>query len=122
MSGHGETEREALTDLEAKFKARKARGEAIPRPGTGLPIEFAMSIRVQRHERLARDFFQKVLGLNYGECFISNESSLWDFHDGEDNTELCAKIRTMYGVDVSDIEGGKLADIFDRLVSRGVSS
>lgn len=55
MSGGGETEAEAVKDLAIKLEARKARGERLPRPGTGLPIEFAASGRVEAHHRLAAD-------------------------------------------------------------------
>jgi hypothetical protein len=121
MSGDGETEAEAVKDLATKLEARKARGERLPRPGTGLPIEFAASGRVEAHQRLAADFVKRVLGLDIGDCFISDESSLWDFHADEDNTLLYNKIMLIYGVDVSGIEHAKLADIFDRLAARGVS-
>ena len=121
MSGSGETEAEAVKDLATKLEARKARGEPLPRPGTGLPIEFAASGRVEAHHRLAADFVKRVLGLDIGDCFISDESSLWDFHEHDDNTALYNEIMLIYGVDVADIDGARLADIFDRLAARGVS-
>ena len=121
MSGAGETKADAIKDLTTKIEARKARGERLPRPGTGLPIEFAASGRVEAHHRLATDFVKRVLGLDITDCFVSDESSLWDFHADEDNTLLYNKIMLIYGVDVSDIESAKLADIFDRLAARGVS-
>ena len=122
MSGGGDTREEALRDLSAKLEARRARGERLPRPGTGLPIEFASTGRVEAHHRLAADFLQRVLGLDSAECFISDESSLWDFHGDDDNSLLYEKIVLLYGVDVSDIEGARLADIFDRLSAHGVSA
>jgi hypothetical protein len=122
MSGHGATEAEALSNLTANLNARKARGERFPRPGTGLPIEFSSTSRIEQHPELAAKFVEKILGLNYRECFISDESSLWDFHAQEDNQELHEKILRTYGVDVSDIEGAKLADIFKRLASKGISA
>lgn len=122
MSGGGQTETEALKNLSAKLEARKARGERLPRPGTGLPIEFAWTGRVDAHDRLAADFLERVLGLNSAECFISDESSLWDFHGEDDNALLYKRIVLLYGVDVSDIEGARLVDIFDRLSAHGVSA
>lgn len=122
MSGAGDTKADALKDLSAKLEAHRARGERLPRPGTGLPIEFASTSRVEVHHRLATDFLKRVLGLDISECFISDESSLWDFHGEDDNTLLYNKIALLYGVDVSDIEGARLADIFDRLSSKGVSA
>ena len=121
MSGVGDTEAAALLDLRANLEAHKATGKRLPRPGTGLPIEFTSSSRVEAHGRLAEDFLRRILGLNLAECFISDESSLWDFHDGGDNTQFYNKILLIYGVDVSDIEGARLCDIFDHLVAHGVS-
>ena len=46
----------------------------------------------------------------------SDESSLWDFHVESDNSRLNAKIMEVYGVDVSDIQSGRLAAIFERIV------
>ena len=74
--------------------------------------------RVEAHHRLAADFVKRVFGLDIADCFISDESSLWDFHADEDNTLLYNKIMLIYGVDVADIEGARLADIFDRLAAR----
>jgi len=122
MQGYGDTPEEAVADLGSRLTERKARGVKLARPGTGLPIEFAATYRIEEHPDLARDFFRRILDLNYDECFISNESSLWDFHHEETNDDLNEKILLTYGVDVSDIESGNLADVFARLVSRGASA
>src|SRR5262249_14838453 len=98
MSGHGDTEAEALANLAENFDSRKAKGEPFPRPGRGLPIEFASTDRIGRHSRLAADFVEKILELNCSECFVSDESSLWHFHAQEDNRELHEKIVRIYGV------------------------
>jgi hypothetical protein len=122
MQGHGDTPEQARADLAARLVERTARGDKIPRPGTGLPIEFAAGHRIAEHPDLAKDFFQRILDLNYDECFISDQSSLGDFHMEESNDHLNEKVLLTYGVDVSDIVSGNLADIFTRLVSRGVSA
>ena len=122
MSGHGQTREEALADLRGRFLQRKLQGLRFPRPGRGLPVEFAPAHRVSEHPDLARNFFFRILELNYDECFISDGSSLWDFHVGESNDALNEKVLLTYGVDISDIETGNLADIFARLVSRGISA
>lgn len=66
---------------------------------------------------LADDFVRRVLDIDG--AWISDESSLWDFHHKETNAALVAKIREIYGVDVSDIESGNLADILDRIAATG---
>lgn len=75
--------------------------------------------RVGQHSELARDFVKRVLDAEWAR--ISDESSLWDLHGDETNESLAEKIRHTYGVDVSDISSGNLADIFDRISKyRGV--
>jgi hypothetical protein len=120
MSGNGNTRREALEAVRNNFDRFKATKPNLPRPGTKVPIEFATSRRVSQHAELAKDFIKRVLDLDA--AWISDESSLWDFHVDETNEFLTDKIRRVYGVDVSDISSGKLADIFDKILKhRAVS-
>ena len=88
-------------------------GETLHRPGDKVPIQFASQERIKRHEELAEEFVQKVLGLE--RAWISDESSLWEFHAEETNDRLFAKIEEIYGIDVSDIESARLCEIFDRI-------
>lgn len=117
MDGSGNSREEALNDLRTNFLARKAKlageGRHLPRPGTNVPIQFASQGRINTHSELARDFTHQVLGLEW--AFISDESCLWHFHTDENNDALFAKIREVYGVDVSDIESGNISQILDRI-------
>jgi len=113
MSAGGNTRQEALEDLRNHFEQFKDTNKDLPRPGTKVPIQFAERNRVDRHSELAKDFTERILGLEW--AWISDESSLWDFHDAGTNDQLIQKIRGTYGVDVSDIPSGNLADIFDRI-------
>lgn len=113
MFGGGNTPQEAFQDLRKKFERFKATGKELPRPGIKVPIQFAASPRVDRHAELARDFKRRVLDVDW--AWISDESSLGDFHGEETNDALIQKIQSIYGVNVSDITGGNLADIFDRI-------
>ncbi|MGA3328602.1 MAG: hypothetical protein ABSF45_29485 [Terriglobia bacterium] len=115
LSGGGQSKAEALADLRPKFQARKATGARLPRPGTKVPIELASTVEVDRLSDIGRDFLAKVLDLNPGECFISDESSLWDFHSQETNDALYERIRNIYGVDVSGVEGANLCAIFRKI-------
>jgi len=117
MTGGGETRAEALADLGVHISALKATGKRLPRPGTGLPLELASSSRIDAHGPLAADFLKRILGLDITQCFISDESSLWHFHVDDDNASLYSKIMSIYGVDVSDIEGARISDILDRLAA-----
>lgn len=61
------------------------------------------------------DFVRRVLGLDW--AWISDESSLGDFHDDKTNEALIAKVKEVYGVDVSDIQSAKLFEILDRIAA-----
>jgi hypothetical protein len=76
-------------------------------------LELASRQRVSAHSELAEDFIRRVLKLDW--AFISDESSLWDFHEAETNGALIARIEEVYGVDVSDIESAKLPEVLERI-------
>lgn len=119
MTGAGDTPKHAMADLVNQFRrikdSRQRDGKSMPRPGTKVPIEFALSNRVYARPELTDDFIQRVLGLDW--AFVSDESSLWDFHNDETNYVLNAKIKEIYGVDVSDLESGNLGEILDRIAA-----
>jgi hypothetical protein len=123
VTGNGDTEEEAFKDLEKSFSATKAEraksGKKLPRPGTHVEIEFASRERVRARPELAEDFVRRVLNLDW--AWISDESSLWDFHSSHDNQALIARIKQVYGVDVSDIESAKLWQILDRIAASRVA-
>ena len=114
MQGQGDTKDEAYKDLEKSFNERKNNGQRIPRPGTGLPIEFATIDGVSKYPELAVDFFLKILDMDYNNVFISDESSLWDFSWDETLDAEFLKIKHTYGVDVSDT-GGNFLKIFEKI-------
>jgi hypothetical protein len=120
ISGSANSKVEALEELRKNFDRFKAAKPNLPRPGTKVPIEFAANARVGQHSELAKDFVKRVLDVDW--AWISDESSLWDFHGDETNESLTDKIRDIYGVDVSDISDGNLADIFDRILQRKTSA
>jgi hypothetical protein len=117
VSGSGNTKEEALSDLARWFSTRKEKlaeeGNPLPRPGTNVPIQFASQERVNAHPELTQDFIERVLGYEW--AFVSDESSLWDFHGERTNDLLVEKIRSVYGVSVDDIESAKLCEILDRI-------
>jgi hypothetical protein len=117
MSGNGNTRQEALENIRKSFDRFVATKKRLPRPGTKVAVEFAASHRVSQHPKLTKDFAQRVLDLEW--IWISDESRLWDFHGDATNERLVEKIRRIYGVDVSDIKSGNLADIFDRIQRQG---
>ena len=120
LNGFGDTRLEAMRDLQAKFDStkqdRSQNGKPLPRPGVSEPIEFASQERVSQNQDLSEDFVRRVLNLDW--AWISDESSLWDFHTEETNELLHAKILEVYGVDVSHIESAKLPEILDRIAAK----
>jgi hypothetical protein len=124
MTGGGDTPQQAMVDLESAFgrmkDTRESEGKAMPRPGTKVPIEFAASNKVCARPELTEDFIQRVLELPW--AFVSDESSLWDFHSDETNEVLHGKIRGVYGVDVADLQSGNLAEILERIAASGWSN
>lgn len=117
MDGLGETKDKARFALFDRFENAKREeirsGKRLPRPGTKVPIKFGSQQRVSVHPELAQDFIQRVLGLEW--AWISDESSLWHFHFGEDDGALYAKIPEVYGVDVSEMGSGNIAKILERI-------
>src|SRR5438445_4431452 len=101
MSGSANSKLEALEELRKNFERFKATKLGLPRPGTKVPVEFASNERVSQHSQLAKDFVNRVLDIDW--AWVSDKSSLWDFHGDETNKSLTEKIRHIYGVDVSDI-------------------
>lgn len=115
MAGTGATKEEALADLNQNFNEYKSRHGRAPRPGTLVPIQFAPADDIDKYSSIARDFFQKILSMNFDECFVSDLSSLWDFPKTSDEELVFELIKQTYNVDVSDIKTGNLTQIFKRL-------
>lgn len=113
MVGTGDTKEQALGDLRRSFENRKSSGQKLPRPGSHVQVEFSASHRIELYPQLKEDFIRRVLELPW--AFLSDESTLFDFHEDETNDVLLERIRTVYGVDVSDIRSGNLAEIFQRI-------
>jgi hypothetical protein len=124
VMGSGETPEQARANLEQNFETIRQdwlrEGRRLVRPGKNSPPEFASQEKVAVYEAISDDFIQRVLGLEW--AWISDESSLWDFHTEPTNDLLCAKIREIYGVDVSDLESAELWAIFERIGKNSIAS
>jgi hypothetical protein len=122
--GSGETPEQARKNLEQNFETIRQdwlrEGRKLVRPGKNSPPEFASQEKVAAYEAIGDDFIRRVLGMEW--AWISDESSLWDFHTEPTNDLLWAKIREIYGVDVSDLESAKLWAIFERIGNDGIAS
>jgi len=120
LRGGGDTKREALQALEKAFAATKAekagKSKPLPRPGVHVPIEFASRRQVDANSALAGNFIRRVLNLDW--AWISDESTLWDFHHAKTNQELIARIKEVYGVRVADIESANIVQILERIAAK----
>jgi hypothetical protein len=116
MRGDGFTREEAFRELETRFAAFR-RDNPLPRPGRGAPlkVELASTTTIDEHHDLVRDLLERVVGMDPDQCLVTDESSLWDFHDGETNEPYVRKIALLYGVDVSGLEPPTLASICQRI-------
>lgn len=108
MTGLGDTKQEAYEHLESNFKSYLENNSA-PRPGVSVPLSYADTSQIDDLEDVALDFFEKILDLNYYECFISDESSLGDF--GMDDEETLKKINAIYGLGLIELGDGNIVSL-----------
>src|SRR3990172_2959950 len=84
-------------------------------------LEPVPRVQVERHAAIVRDLLQRVVRVDPDNWFVTDQSSLWDFHDGRDNKDYIRRIALLYEVDVSDLEPPTLADIARRIHERRLS-
>ncbi len=106
MTGLGDTKQEAFEHLKTNFNAYLEHNIA-PRPGMKVPLSYADTSQIDELEEIALDFFEKILDLNYYDCFISDESSLLDFN--KDDGETLNKINSIYNLGLTEIGDGNIA-------------
>ena len=101
LKASGETEAEALAELRRLYRERvaylEAAGKPLPVPGEAPEEMFSTSARIDAQSAMARDFFSRVLGLDYDEVFVSDATRLEEFGD---HADLAARVRAAYGVDL----------------------
>lgn len=106
--------------INAKEKLREefleyAKNNKLPRPGSKVHFKFAESLRITQYEEIAIEFFDKIIGINYFECFVSDFSSLHDFELNDQET--IEKIKSIYGIEPnSDLI---LLEIFVKIENMG---
>lgn len=93
-------------------------------PFKGKKIEFAPTTGVDLLTEISEEFMQKIFGLEPGDYFISDESSLRDFTGLDDGVlnDIRQKIQQTYDLDVSDIPSGNLLERFTRVHRRKYGS
>lgn len=119
MLAAGETKEEALQELQKLIDDYRDGGEPLPRPGTSVPIRFGEIQFLSRHEDLARELFPPILGYDYDDCLITEQSSVWDFPVEFRAEELARKVLLVFDTDISDLaEEGNIAAILDRIAAK----
>jgi hypothetical protein len=102
LKAAGQTPEEALSELERLFVERQAyyaaTGKPMPIPGEACEEMFSSTARIDAQAALARDFFQKVLHLDYDDVFLHDATTLEEF--GE-LSSIRNRAFTVYGVDIS---------------------
>jgi len=89
-------------------------------------IEIAPQIDVDSYHDVAERFFPEIIGMNYCDVLITDESSLTDFfiafnEDEQDQRDkdidnAIEKIEKIYGINVTDLDPEfYLIDIFKRI-------
>ncbi len=117
--GLGPTGKEAYNSLAQDLEEIRKHRERMSRPGSHVPIEFASTDRVSSDEELLNDFIEQILGFTRSDpVFISDESTLDEFGDETRLAELRRRIKDVYGVEVTDIAGGNIADILELIGKR----
>lgn len=111
LTGLGETKEEAYRNLSENLVAAKEQRGRLPRPGTGMPLEFESSDELDRNWDVASRIIEEVLGFDPEGIFVSDGSSLLDFSGDGNIAEYQDRIKELFGIDVSHIESGNLAEI-----------
>jgi hypothetical protein len=103
LKAGADSEAEALAELRRLYTERvaylEAVGKPLPVPGEAPEELFSSTARVDAEAALARDFFSRVLHLNYDEVFLNDATTLEEFGDLE---VIRAAARTVYAVDIGD--------------------
>jgi predicted molibdopterin-dependent oxidoreductase YjgC len=75
----------------------EAAGKPLPVPGEEPEMMFSTSAQIDAQAAMARDFFQRVLDMNYDDVFVSDATRLEEFGTFE---TLRTRIKSVYGVDI----------------------
>nr|MDQ6924640.1 hypothetical protein [Candidatus Eremiobacteraeota bacterium] len=116
LAGLGATPEAARAELAARLKEYRASHDSLPRPGTQAPIRYASTTRIVAHGALRDEFVERILRMEPGSVFISDESRLGEFP--EEIAEYGRRIMLLYGVDIDTLADEKFATILDAIADR----
>jgi hypothetical protein len=78
----------------------KANNVEIPRPGKKIPIQFSETTEIDKYESITVDFFDKIIGIGYYDCFISDYSSVLEFD--LEKEETITKIKSEFNIEPNE--------------------
>ncbi|WP_204345043.1 hypothetical protein [Psychroserpens algicola] len=119
LFAYGNTKYQAIENLKIQFIDYKKNHQELPRPGANVPFEFVENVRIQNYESIAVDFFDKIIGIGFYNCYISDLTSLHEFD--LDLEPTLKKIESEYGITPIDSDLF-LADIFELIHNKKSSS
>lgn len=91
----------------------------MPCPGTGLPIEAASTASIEADPALLSEFIIKVLGFGADDpVFISDQSCLCDFGDGDVVDGIRVNIHELFGLTIDQPEPVVIADVLEAIRQR----
>lgn len=116
LRASGATREEALEELRRLFDERRAyleaAGKPLPVPGEAPEPMCATSARIDAQAAMARDFFRRVLALDYDEVFVSDATRLDEFGDA---LAIGARVREVYGVELGDERERPLWEVLEQI-------
>lgn len=122
LVGHGSSPDKALIALKESFQLYKDNNEKLPRPGTKVPLKFASSDKIDKYEKIAVDFFNEILDLDYYQGFYSDKSilscfELWENENKIEDVrnEIIKRTFLHYNVDITDVYNEPLWIILDKI-------
>ena len=111
------TESQAVSNLKKEFLNFKKENANLPRPGAKVPIRFSERTKVEKYEAIAIDFFDKIIGISFHDCFISDFSTLFDFD--LENEVVLKNIEKEYGI-VPKNKDYYLVTIFEQIEEKNL--
>ena len=107
---YGITLENAIKGLKENF-IKYEKNNILPRPGINAPIQFAKTERIEKYENIGTEFFDKILGVDYLDHFVSDKSILFDVDFEKQGT--FERIEKEYGIKVT--EDNFIVDIFEQI-------
>ena len=89
-------------------------------------FELAATNRLDAVARLAPRFFREVVGWDYAEVLVTDESDLRDFADTTGNrdlevTEMLDRMAAHYGIDGRQVGSTRIVGLLEFLASKGIT-